>query len=102
MTIPSLLIIRRNFLPPLTLAVNLVGMAMQATRPLAVRCLVLDPTNKTMPPFHSLLRAMWGLDVIAVVAAGSDVQTTCIAKTVPNNPVGIRFFKARDYPQSDT
>jgi hypothetical protein len=47
-----------EFLLPLTSAANLVGMAMQATRPLAVCCLVLDPTNKTMPPFHSLLRSM--------------------------------------------
>jgi hypothetical protein len=38
------------------------------------------------------LRAMWGLDVITIAATGSVVQTTCIAKTVPNNPVGIRFF----------
>ncbi len=73
---------------------------MQAMCLLAVCCLVLDPTNKMMPPFHSLLRAMRGLDIIAIVAAGSVVQTTCIAKRVPNNPVGIRIFKARDHLQS--
>jgi hypothetical protein len=80
MRIPSLLIVSRNFLQPLTLAANLGGMVMRATRLLAVCCLVSDPTNKTMPPFHSLLRAMWGLDIITIVAKGSVVQTACIAK----------------------
>jgi hypothetical protein len=98
MMIPSLLIFCQNFLPPLTLAANLVGMAMQAMRPLAVCCLVLDPTNKTMPLFHSLLRAMWGLDVIAIVATGSVVNTASIAKTVPNNPVGIKIVQGQGLP----
>jgi hypothetical protein len=79
MTIPLLLIIRQNFLQPLTSAANLGGMGMRATCPLAVRCLVSDPTNKTMPPFHSLLRAMWGMDIIAVVAVGSIIQSACTA-----------------------
>ncbi len=71
---------------------------MQAMRPLAVCCLVLDPTNKTMPLFHSLLRAMWGLDVIAIVATGSVVNTASIAKTVPNNPVGIKIVQGQGLP----
>ncbi len=64
---------------------------MQEMRPLAVCYLVLVPTNKMMPSFHSVLRAMWGLDVdvIAVVVAESVVQTACIAKRVPNNPVDV-------------
>jgi hypothetical protein len=92
MTIPLLLIIRQNFLPPLTSAANVGEMVMQATCPLAVCCLVSDPTNKTMPPFRSLLRAMWGFDIITIVAAGSIIQSTSTTKRVPNNSVGKRIF----------
>ena len=57
--------------------------------------LVSDPTtmNLTIPPLRSLLRATWGLEIIAVVAARSVVQTASIAKrVVSKNPVGIVNF----------
>jgi hypothetical protein len=73
-------------------------MVMQAMCPLVVCCLVSDPTNMTMPLFHSLLRAMCGLDIIAVVAAGSVVQTVFIAKRVSKKPVGIRIFQSQGSP----
>ncbi len=99
--IPSLLIFCPNFWQPLTLAATLGGMVMRAMCMLAVHCLILDPTNKTMPSFHSLLIAMWGLDIITVVAAGSVIKTAFFTKWASKNIVGIRFFKARDHPRSD-
>jgi hypothetical protein len=46
--------------------------------------IVSDPTNTKlrMPPFHSLLRATWGLKIIAVVATRSVVQTANFLKRV--------------------
>jgi hypothetical protein len=44
---------------------------------------------------------MWGLDIITVVAAGSVFQTACIAKRVPKNPVGIRFFLMHELLATD-
>ena len=59
-----------------------------------VHCLISDPRNMNtmMPPFHSLLRAMWGLEIVAIVAARSVIQTTSFAERVSKNPVGIVNF----------
>ncbi len=84
--IPSISTFRISFKPRLALATFF---------PLTVLCLVLDPTttNSTMSPIRSLLRATWGLEIIAVVTARSVGQTTSIAKrVVSKNPVGILNF----------
>ena len=49
--------------------------------------------NLTIPPLRFLLRATWGLEIIAVVTARSVVQTASIAKrVVSKNLVGIVNF----------
>jgi hypothetical protein len=52
----------------------------------------LFSSNLMMPPFCSLLRATWGLEIIAVVATRSVVQTASISEGVSKNPVGIVNF----------